>query len=468
MVWLRWLLPPASLIVLLVSTPAFGLCRQDLTRSIEQEIQNPQWQQGQWGIVIRDLTSGEVLYNHQGEKLFLVASNVKLTTVAAALDYWGANHTFVTTLSARSPDRATVRLQGSFDPSFSSQDLQQMAASLAQQGIRQIPVLEIGGVTSVTIEPTWAIEDLAMGYAAVVTRFSVNQNALNLEVVPQQLGQPLALRQQEGTLPWRVVNETRTVAISEAEFLESEVRGQQIIVRGQLHVGSEPEEMRIPLSEPRAYLRQQVQRAFAQAGIEVQQIRLVETAEPLADVLVRHASRPLGELILPILQESDNFYAEMLLGALEAAQPGYRQRYLRQLGIQDAVLVDGSGLSRQNWLTPNGLVTLLQQMAGTDQASLWWRSLPLAGRSGTLRQRFRNTAAQDRVWAKTGTLRGVVALAGYVEPVQDRPLVFSLVVNQGGEATAQLRAGLDRLVVLLAQLQTCDQITLRAKSNFYP
>lgn len=453
MAWLRWLLPPASLIVLLVSPAAFGLCRQDLARALQQEIQSPQWQRGQWGIVVRDLTTGDLLYDYQGEKLFGVASNVKLTTVAAALDYWGVNHTFVTTLSARSPDRTTVRLQGSFDPSFSSQDLQQMAANLAQQGIRQIPVLEIGGVTPVTIEPTWAIEDLTMGYAAVVTRFSVNQNALNLEVVPQQLGQPLALRQP--AVNFRVVNETRTVAPSEPEFLESEVRGQQIIVRGQLHGGSEPAEMRIPLTEPIPYLQQQVQRAFAQAGIQVQQIRLVETAEPLADVLVRHASPPLGALILPILQESDNFYAEMLLAALEAAQPGYRQRYLQQIGVQGAVLVDGSGLSRQNWLTPNGLVTLLQQMARTGYASLWRRSLPLAGRSGTLRQRFRNTAAQDRVWAKTGTLRGVVALAGYVEPVQDRPLVFSLVVNQGGEATTQLRAGLDRIVVLLAQLQAC-------------
>ncbi|URR35455.1 D-alanyl-D-alanine carboxypeptidase/D-alanyl-D-alanine-endopeptidase [Thermosynechococcus sp. HN-54] len=466
MAWLRWLLPPVSILVLLVSPAAFSLCRQDLARALQQEIQNPQWQRGQWGMVVRDLTTGDLLYDYQGEKLFLVASNVKLTTVAAALDYWGANHRFITTLSARSPDRTTLRLQGSFDPSFSSQDLQQMAVRLAQEGIRQIQVLEIGGITPVRMEPTWAIEDLTMGYAAVVTRFSVNQNALNLKVIPQELAQPLALRQPEGSLPWPVVNETRTVSTAEAEFLESEVRGQQMIVRGQLHVGSEPAEMRIPLPQPTSYLQQQVQRAFAQAGIQVRQIRLVETADPLPDVLVPHASPPLAELILPILQESDNFYAEMLLAALEAAQPGYRQRYLERIGVPVAVLVDGSGLSRQNWLTPHGLVTLLQHIEQTNDASLWRRSLPLAGRSGTLRQRFRGTAAQDRVWAKTGTLRGVVALAGYVEPLQDRPLVFSIVVNQGGQATGELRAGLDRMVVLLAQLQSCDHIPMRVNSNF--
>ncbi|BAC08927.1 D-alanyl-D-alanine carboxypeptidase/D-alanyl-D-alanine endopeptidase [Thermosynechococcus vestitus] len=457
MVWLRWLLPPASLLLLLVSPAAFGLCRQDLARAIAQEIQNPQWQRGQWGIVVEDLRSGEVLYNHQGEKLFLVASNVKLTTVAAALDYWGASHRFVTTLSARSPDRTTLRLQGSFDPSFSSQDLQQMATRLVQQGIRQIQVLELGGVTPVRIEPTWAIEDLTMGNVAVVTRLSINQNALKLIATPQGLAQPLILQPPEGDLPWPVVNETRTVPTDAPEFLESEVRGQQIIVRGQLHRGSEPAEMPIPLREPIPYLQQQVQRAFAQAGIQVQQIRPMETAEPLPDVLVRHASPPLSRLILPILQESDNFYAEMLFAALEAAQPGYRQRYLEQMGVPGAVLVDGSGLSRQNWLTPKGLVTLLQQMARSDHASLWRRSLPLAGRSGTLRQRLRDTAAQDRLWAKTGTLRGVAALAGYVEPLEDRPLVFSMVVNQAGETTAHLRAGLDRIGVLLAQLQACDR-----------
>ncbi|WP_448514438.1 D-alanyl-D-alanine carboxypeptidase, partial [Parathermosynechococcus lividus] len=83
------------------------------------------------------------------------------------------------------------------------------------------------------------------------------------------------------------------------------------------------------------------------------------------------------------------------------------------------------------------------------------RSLPLAATSGTLRNRFQGTAAQGRVWAKTGTLRGVVALAGYAAPPHHPPLAFSIVLNQAGTPTPQLRNGLDAIVLELIKLANC-------------
>ncbi len=446
-------------IALALTGTANALCPADLPRAIEAQIQQPVWQTGQWGIEVRNLRTGEVLYSHQATKLFLVASNVKLTTTAAALAYWGANHRFETVVSApgRSPLLERVRFQGGFDPSLSSTDLAQIARTLAAQGVQRIQTLEIGGATTVWLEPTWAIEDLTMGYAVPVTRLSVNQNALEVEATPQALGQPLALtwREPQAAQGWQLLNETRTVATSEPEFLESEVSDRQIIIRGQLHEGSAPGDIRVPLTQPAPYIQAQIRQALQGAGISVAQTRLIESTDHLPNIVLRHASPPLAELIVPINQSSDNFYAEVLHIALEQARPGYRQQYLQQQHPEPAVLVDGSGLSRQNWLTPRTLTRLLQVVYGRPEFPVWRRSLPLAGTSGTLRSRFQQTPAQGRVWAKTGTLRGVVALSGYADPPQHPPLVFSVVVNQAGRSAADLRRGLDAVVLKLIDLVSC-------------
>jgi len=448
-------------IALGLGSPALAraICPAELGTAIERHLQQPQWQSGQWGIAVQVLGTGAVLYSHQADKLFLVASNVKLTTTAAALAYWGANYRLETVISAtgRSPQLERLRVQGGFDPSLSDQDLQQIARTLAQQGVQRIQTLEIAGAQKTWIEPTWALEDLKMGDAAAVTRLSVNQNALEVDALPQQLGQPLTLvwRQPTAARSWQLVNQTRTVATSEPEFLEAEVGDRQITIRGQLHVGSAAGDIRVPLPQPAPYIQGQIEQALQAAGITVEGTTLIEATDHLPEVLLRHASPPIGELIVPINQNSDNFYAEMLYAALEQARSGYRQEYLDQQGLGTVVLVDGSGLSRQNWLTPHALTTLLQGVYRRPDYPLWRRSLPLAATSGTLRNRFQGTAAQGRVWAKTGTLRGVVALAGYAAPPHHPPLAFSIVLNQAGTPTPQLRNGLDAIVLELIKLANC-------------
>lgn len=465
--WLQWRRSPARELIaaiavgLSLSLPARAttICPKDLGTVIAAHLQEPQWHSGQWGIDVRHLETGEVLYSHQAEKLFLVGSNVKLTTAAAALAYWGANHRFQTVVSAagRAPHLERLRFQGGFDPSLNDQDLHAIARTLARQGVQRIQTLEIAGAQPSWIEPTWAIEDLTMGNAPTVTRLSVNQNALGVNAVPQQLGQPLALTWQQpaAARSWQLVNETRTVAPREPEFLESEVGDRQITIRGQLQVGSAAAEMRVPLPQPASYIQTQIEQALEGAGITVERTTLIDTPKHLPNILLRHASPSVGELIVPINQNSDNFYAEMLYAALEQAHPGYRQQYLDQHRLGPVVLVDGSGLSRQNWLTPRALTTLLQVVYRSNNYPLWRRSLPLAATSGTLRHRFQDTAAQGRVWAKTGTLRGVVALAGYAAPPHHPPLVFSIVLNQAGTPTSQLQQGIDTVVLQFINVAHC-------------
>ena len=114
-------------------------------------------------------------------------------------------------------------------------------------------------------------------------------------------------------------------------------------------------------------------------------------------------------------------------------------------------LADGSGLSRTNHTTARQVVRLLERMDGQDNAATWTASLPVAGRSGTLRNRMRGTAAAGRCAAKTGTLIGVSALSGYCTSTGGVRIAFSFIENRVCNYCAKKVE--DRMVSAIARLE---------------
>jgi D-alanyl-D-alanine carboxypeptidase/D-alanyl-D-alanine-endopeptidase (penicillin-binding protein 4) len=94
-------------------------------------------------------------------------------------------------------------------------------------------------------------------------------------------------------------------------------------------------------------------------------------------------------------------------------------------------------------------------MANSPAASIYRASLPVAGESGTLKNRFNGTPNRVILQAKTGTLSGVSALSGYIEVANYEPLVFSIIVNQSDLSPAKLRSATDEIVLLLNRLRRC-------------
>jgi D-alanyl-D-alanine carboxypeptidase/D-alanyl-D-alanine-endopeptidase (penicillin-binding protein 4) len=130
---------------------------------------------------------------------------------------------------------------------------------------------------------------------------------------------------------------------------------------------------------------------------------------------------------------------------------------LTQLGVNpnSYILADGSGLSRHNLISPEALVQTLRFMANSPAASIYRQSLPIAGESGTLKNRLNSTPNRVILQAKTGTLSGVSALSGYIEVPDYEPLVFSIIVNQSGLSAASMRSATDEIVLLLNRLRRC-------------
>lgn len=189
--------------------------------------------------------------------------------------------------------------------------------------------------------------------------------------------------------------------------------------------------------------------------IPASNIKLFTTAAALEITNGRSNAQFLSRLldqIRIINLNSNNSQADSLLGSL-GGQVAVRNALI-SLGIDPESYrqADGSGLSRSNLTQPAAIVSLLRAMHGNPE---FYSSLPIAGRSGTLRNRFNGTAAQGQVFAKTGTLNGVRALSGYLEHPTHGTLVFSIVVNQPGQSGTVLVNTIDRLVLALMQLESC-------------
>ena len=468
------LLGTSSAVVAQIPAVSGNICAVDLGAKIDAIANRAEFSRSRWGILIQPLSSTTTLYSRDAQKYFIPASNVKLLTTAAALQKLGANFRIET--SVYSGENGNLYIAGRGDPSLAEAQLQDLAQQLKRRGISQVNEL-IGDDSYFqgnAVHPNWEWEDAQAGYGAPINSLMFNQNAIELILSPQAIGQPLKVTfaQPKLTNQWRIENKSVTVGQNESEFIEvGRDFGQPMLqVRGNLRVGAESESAYVAVVNPAHHFLQQFQQSLEAEGIAVKQALVVSNSRNLTQKLATIESPPMAELVKETNRESNNVYAEVLLrllGKVTGKMPGPQEdtmevglqelkTTLTQLGVNpdSYVLVDGSGLSRHNLISPEALVQTLRLMANSPLGSVYRASLPVAGESGTLKNRF-NTPNRVILQAKTGTLSSVAALSGYVEVPNYEPLVFSIMVNQSDRSAAQVRAAIDEIVLLLNRLSGC-------------
>jgi len=206
--------------------------------------------------------------------------------------------------------------------------------------------------------------------------------------------------------------------------------------------------------------------ALTAAGIAVNGVPTAALAPGNAPVLARVQSAPLREIVDHVLETSDNEGAEVLAhqaglaagtGASFAGGVQAVMQTLPKLGVDTAGLDlhDGSGLSRQDRLTATALVQVLQKATADSELAPIVSALPVAAFSGSLVERYddHSDAGRGVVRAKTGTLTGVDALAGYTQDAEGSPVVFAVVADD--VAVPNTLKARDALDALATALTTC-------------
>ena len=177
-------------------------------------------------------------------------------------------------------------------------------------------------------------------------------------------------------------------------------------------------------------------------------------------LLAEHLSPPLREVVALINKPSDNLITEITLKTLgkevrgegtTAAGVQVLREFLQSAGLEMGAvhIVDGSGLSRINGVSPENFVRLLEYMHRSPHAEAFRESLPVYGVDGTLRNRLRGTPVQGNGYAKTGSLNRVSSLSGYLRTKSGRWLAFSIVMNAYNASGTDARALQDKFVQLL-------------------
>jgi D-alanyl-D-alanine carboxypeptidase/D-alanyl-D-alanine-endopeptidase (penicillin-binding protein 4) len=454
-----------------------ALCEADLAAAIAPiQAQLPR---SRWGILLQPVNRQMPIYAENASAYFIPASNVKLLTTAAVLQQFGPEFRIETPvrISGSPPIVARLHIAGRGDPSLTTAELEAIAQNLHSQGVREIQTLMIEDThfPSPGQNGTWEYDDVHYYYGAAANSLILNRNHFDLIVEPQEIDKPVKLTWNDdiAAQQWQLNNQAITAAADTPYNVSIQgLLGQpQLLIQGELAVNAEPDLWGIAFRDPTAYFRDRFAQILTDAGIRVRQTQIVpspQLPDPTAQALDL-ASPPLAVLIQNTNQPSDNLYAEALLHKLGISQAFptrldnsliVLQQILSEMGVNpDSYhLRDGSGLSRQNLVTPEALVQTLIAMSFSPYADIYRDSLALAGVSGTLRRRFLDTPLEGQLRAKTGTLTGVSALAGYLNVPGYETLAFSIILNHSTADRRVQRQAIDEMVLLFSRVQPCDRV----------
>ncbi len=459
--------------------------RAPLAQRLNCLLDAPPFDRALWGVAIAN-PRGRLVFKRNGDRLFVPASNVKLVVAAVASALLPPDYRYRTSVYAAGPvDRGTVRgdlvLYGRGDPTLSARyypselaAFDELADSLKARGITRVAGDLVGDASyfdSATTHPSWQGYDLNWWYAAPVTALAFNDNSVDFLVEPGQIGQPPDIRLRPDLGVVRFANRARTVPADSARTLDffREPGTNVVWAEGDLPADAPPDTEYFAIHDAPAYAATAFRRSLEALGIAVEgQVRTTfdstaYAAARAAPPLAEHASPPLPDILQPILETSQNWYAEMLLKTLGrelrgqgswAAGLDVERRFLTDsLGVDSTMfdLVDGSGLSAWNLVAPRAFVRLLSRMRDLPQAGAFLDAFPIAGETGTLKSRFTDDRLAGRVRAKTGSFNRVNSLTGYLELANGRTWTFSIQLNNHTGTTREALARIDAIVEALAR-----------------
>ena len=441
-----------------------------------------------WGVHVRSLDRNQTLYSLNSRTLLIPASTLKIVTLAAAVEQLGWDFTFDTRLIATGPIKDGVLngdliVQGSGDPTIDNEKnlFTDWAKKLKMAGITRITGHLIGddramdaGATwpGTSLGTGWSWDDLIFGFAAPTSALNYRENIVHLIITPgPAAGRTPSAHIEESTSGLTLVNRTVTSPRhSQSSLRLLRLPGQATLeLRGAIPVDTEAIRLPVSVDDPTLFFLRAFHQTLLQEGIEVMgdavdiddiDSNTVLQFEENSQLLLDHQSEPLSELAISMMKRSQNLYAETIfrtLGDKHGRTIGAGQAVVKDLletwliEADQFVILDGSGLSRYNYITPEALVRVLEHVRLNSQsATIFEATLPVAGQDGTLAHRMKGTNATGNARAKTGTMSNVSGLSGFVQAHNGETLVFAILANNYKSRSSAITHIIDRAVEELA------------------
>lgn len=446
---------------------------ENIAKQIEKLLRGP-LRNGITGLYVADARTGKPLFAVNADDPLNPASNVKMISMATAIELLGPSFHYTTRVLGPEPDahgvvHGGIYLLGTWDPTLTTDDMNDLAEQLAARGIKQID-----GDVLVGSDPT---------------RDGIFRAMVPVEIKAAAPGEPPTASAPAGfdlididvkakTAKWtrkrhRLKFSTETVEVNGQPRIKLTITG--LIGKGRETVHALYTKERTAVASHALIAALRAHQVTVTGGMRVMELgdfigsSVGDKGLPVD--LARHESEALQDIVRRVNKRSINWLADRVVmtaaalsrrttptmeGALDAMY-AWLQRH-SQLDRDDVVLDTGSGLSYRTRITPQDIVSVIRAAAGFEpgcdeqNAKAWLDSLSIAATDGTLRHRFRGTKLRGHIHGKTGSLSTVIALSGVLDLDPTRPLAFSIVTNtQRPLRKPYVRKAHEQLVQLLAK-----------------
>ncbi|WP_373602753.1 serine-type D-Ala-D-Ala carboxypeptidase [Aggregatibacter sp. HMT-949] len=414
-------------------------------------------------VIAKNIDQNKIVADYNGSTFMLPASTQKVFTAVAAKLALGDEFKFDTALLTNGKiqngdldGNLIVRFTG--DPDLTSGQLYDLLAELKKQGVNKINgdlVLDTSVFSSHDRGLGWIWNDLTMCFNSPPSAANIDNNCFYAELDANQAPGETVKINVPAQFPIQVFGQVYIADSNEAPYCQLDVvvhDNNRYQVKGCLARQTKPFGLSFAVQDPDAYAAAIIQRQLKRLGIEFNGKVLQPQKMQQGQLLVQHFSKPLPDLLKKMMKKSDNQIADSLFRAV--AYHYYKRPASFQLGtlavksilqkqgikFGNSILADGSGLSRHNLVAPKTMLSVLEYIARNEDKLHLMETFPIAGVDGTISGRggLINPPLVKNVIAKTGSLKGVYNLAGFMNNARGEKVAFVQFIN--GYSTGELES----------------------------
>jgi D-alanyl-D-alanine carboxypeptidase/D-alanyl-D-alanine-endopeptidase (penicillin-binding protein 4) len=434
----------------------------------------------QIGIKVLSVKDSQILFESNAYQRFVPAAAVKLLTAAAALKILGPNYCFETHLLTDGKIeegvlKGNVYVEGSGDPSLSGDSLEDLIFQLKLRNIKEIEgdlVFDVSEFDELPLGPGWMWDEKLEYRNAPLSALVINHSHVKIWVKPAHVVTMAPFVSIEPEVPDLIIENHATMADMEVVKTNISVEKRNIIdkdvisIDGAMSLRSRPLEFKIPVKNPLLYATTEFSMSLKNNQIKHRGKIRFEKKPEQAQILATHLSDSVFHLVMHMLKNNDELYANCLfkkMGRVKYGKPGTwpnGSQTVRDFlvttcneNIFDITILDGSGESRYNMMTPHFMTAFLKYMYRQFVFSPEFvASLPVAGIDASLKKRLKDYCLSAKLRVLPGTLKGISSLNGYVTTKDEEVLAFSIMINGFIKTNKEVKSEIeDKICRILAQ-----------------
>jgi D-alanyl-D-alanine carboxypeptidase/D-alanyl-D-alanine-endopeptidase (penicillin-binding protein 4) len=463
----------------------FSVIQQQVYNNLNAFQSSEGIQHGMLAASIHRLSDNKVFLNFNEEKAVNSASTLKLITTATAISMNGANFRYSTDLLYSGQVlsgvlKGNLIIQGNGDPSFGSERSPNYYSRVLDEIVgvlRSLQVDKIDGniiindnsIFDFDAPDSWIWGDMGNYYGAIPHKFNVNENYYTVYFEPgNTVGSDASINSlQPFDEDWKIINLVKTGDGTSGDqvYIYGSPASETLVLKGTVPLGKSNFPVKGSIPNPAKLFRSQLIKALKNLNISVSNEAITTLPTNFSNagegnhLIKRFYSESLEYLARDCNFSSINMYADAFLHTLNIDENGFSTfnqglETLKNHWIAKSIDLsgfnpkDGSGLSPSGYITPKNMVDILVRISKETQFESFYSTIPVLGEEGSVRYKDPKNKTGGRVRAKSGSIEGTRAFAGYFTDKKGEQYAFMIAINQyEPDASSKVRAFLDGFLV---------------------